>query len=186
MTPHSYEIGGIGPAGGYIFYDCDADNTKEDPDGADNLKSDVCGWKYLEAASADETGSYIWGGNWRSNTVGTSAAIGTGKANTDKVVATYGTQEPSKGSADYAALICKNKYSTYKGKIYTDWFLPSKYELKVLYNIFIQKKIGNLKSETYLTSTEANGAVIAANLYTDLLVPVRKDSKYHIRAIRAF
>ncbi|MBR2281558.1 MAG: hypothetical protein IJ863_02930, partial [Spirochaetales bacterium] len=43
-------IGSYGPAGGRVFYDCDADNTEEDPDGEDNLKSDVCGWRYLEAA----------------------------------------------------------------------------------------------------------------------------------------
>lgn len=42
-----------GPAGGYVFYDCDADNTIEDPDGADNLLSTTCGWRYLEAAPAD-------------------------------------------------------------------------------------------------------------------------------------
>ncbi len=43
----------IGPAGGYIFYDVDADNTAEDPDGRDNLLSTVSGWRYLEAAPSD-------------------------------------------------------------------------------------------------------------------------------------
>ena len=43
----------IGPSGGYIFYDCDADNTEEDPDGPDDLMSSVCGWRYLEAAPSD-------------------------------------------------------------------------------------------------------------------------------------
>lgn len=42
-----------GPAGGYVFYDVDADNTVEDPDGADNLLSTTCGWRYLEAAPND-------------------------------------------------------------------------------------------------------------------------------------
>ena len=40
----------IGPAGGYIFYDCDADN---DTGNADGLVSTEVGWRYLEAAPAD-------------------------------------------------------------------------------------------------------------------------------------
>lgn len=46
---------GKGPAGGYVFYDCDADN---DPNinggrGKDNLMSSECEWRFLEAAPAD-------------------------------------------------------------------------------------------------------------------------------------
>ena len=40
----------IGPAGGYVFYDCDADN---DTGNADGLISSECGWRYLEAAPND-------------------------------------------------------------------------------------------------------------------------------------
>ena len=39
-----------GPAGGYVFYDCDADN---DTGNADGLISSECGWRYLEAAPND-------------------------------------------------------------------------------------------------------------------------------------
>ncbi len=44
-----------GPAGGYVFYDCDADNDSSvnDGRGEDNLMSSECGWRYLEAAPAD-------------------------------------------------------------------------------------------------------------------------------------
>ena len=46
---------GRGPAGGYVFYDCDADNDSSinDGRGEDNLMSSECGWRYLEAAPAD-------------------------------------------------------------------------------------------------------------------------------------
>lgn len=44
-----------GPSGGYVFYDCDADNDSSvnDGRGKDNLMSSECGWRYLEAAPAD-------------------------------------------------------------------------------------------------------------------------------------
>lgn len=45
-----YQIGDTGPAGGLIFYDCDADNDKGNEDG---LRSSNCGWRYLEAARSD-------------------------------------------------------------------------------------------------------------------------------------
>ncbi len=45
-----YKIGDTGPAGGVIFYDCDADN---DNGNADGLSSLTCSWRYLEAAPAD-------------------------------------------------------------------------------------------------------------------------------------
>ncbi len=43
-------IGKTGPAGGIIFYDCDADN---DSGNYDDLISSECGWRYLEAAPLD-------------------------------------------------------------------------------------------------------------------------------------
>ena len=43
-----YEVGGFGPAGGLICYDCDADNSSGNKDG---LISSECGWRFLEAST---------------------------------------------------------------------------------------------------------------------------------------
>lgn len=43
-------VGLLGPAGGYVFYDCDADNKTGNSDG---LISSECGWRFLEVAPND-------------------------------------------------------------------------------------------------------------------------------------
>ena len=50
LDRNRYNVGGIGPAGGIVFYDCDADN---DNGNADGLISSECGWRFLESAPAD-------------------------------------------------------------------------------------------------------------------------------------
>jgi len=97
-------VGGPGPAGGTIFYD-------------KGSYSD--GWRYLEAWTTDESGSYHWK---TSNTItgGTSIALGTGYSNT--YTAMSGTDHPAAEQA---------RNATYGG--YTDWFLPSKDEMVQMY-----------------------------------------------------
>jgi len=51
-------------------------------------------------------------------TIGTSTAIGYGKANTDSIIS-------HQGAGSYAASLCK----AYNGGGYSDWYLPSKAEL---------------------------------------------------------
>lgn len=130
VTMRVYEIGETGPAGGIVFYD-------------KGSYSD--GWRYLEAAPSDidVSGDYthVWGG------YGTSVG-GTGTANTQAIVAAYGTSDPYNHTGNYAARLC-DLYS-YGG--YDDWFLPSKDELNQMY---VQKGgIGGFASDYYLSSSE--------------------------------
>lgn len=133
----SFTATSTGPAGGYIFYDCDADNTESDPEGPDNLISSDCGWRFLESAKEDFKrcmfGYYVPKGT--SEIVGTETAIGTGKSNTEKLVAFMDingnaySDSSGTSTAEYAAKKCLD-YS-YGG--YEDWFLPSKDELCEMY-----------------------------------------------------
>ena len=162
-----YTIGGIGPAGGYIFYDCDADNTEVDA-GEDNLHSAICGWRFLEAAPTDLKGDYYIFGFYREGSsnavVGTSAKIGKGLENTEKLVKAMGEEEAFSSDtggtkAIYAAVACYDYVSIYHGTAFDDWFLPSKGELNQMY-INLRKNDDKDKSKyafnaaRYWSSTE--------------------------------
>ncbi|MCP4131735.1 MAG: InlB B-repeat-containing protein [bacterium] len=95
-----YLVGDVGPAGGHIFF------VKDE-------YSD--GWRYLEAAPAStEWTDLAWGG-YNTRLGGTSAEVGTGKANTEFIVNALGI------GGNYAALACY--LLVVNG--YNDWFLPS-------------------------------------------------------------
>ncbi len=72
--------------------------------------------------------------------IGTTDGIGAGKTNTDTIIAAFGS-----GSAAYAA-------RNYNGGGYTDWYLPSKYELNLLY--LHKGVLGGLWGYGYWSSTE--------------------------------
>ena len=150
----------VGPAGGYIFYDCNADNTESDPDGPDNLISSDCGWRFLESAKEDFErcmfGYYVPNGT--SEIVGTETAIGTGKSNTEKLVAFMDingkaySDSSGTSTAEYAAKKCLD-YS-YGG--YDDWFLPSLKELDQMYINLKKNGLGSFKEYGYDNSNSLN------------------------------
>lgn len=138
-----YEVGDIGPAGGYIFYDCDADNNDEnDGAGPDGLMSSKCGWRYLEAMKNDLTAK-AWGDTTTTD-FGTKYGIGEGKRNTDCL-----QRLPED---------CFPRITRYvSGKTidgYSDWFIPSRYELNLMYVNLHKKGLGNFRNENYWTSSE--------------------------------
>jgi len=120
-TSRQYFIGDEGPAGGIVFFDKGEFSN---------------GWRYLEAAPARTESKAEWGAHGQD--VATSTAIGTGKKNTELIVAHL----RQRGEIARAAQLCAGmEYGGYK-----DWFLPSKDELYLMYKNLRQKGLGNFKT----------------------------------------
>ena len=157
-----YAVGDVGPAGGMIFY------VNDNPA--------ITAWKYLEAAPTDD-GDYIYAKNY--TLIGYQAqgtSIGTGQANTEKIVTTLGND------FTYAAKVCAEKVLSG----YDDWFLPSKDELNLMY---INKIIigGFSTTSFYWSSTENFEFYGWAQRFSDgSQGSTGKDTILRVRAIRSF
>ena len=120
-----YQISSTGPAGGIVFYITNG------------------GFNGLEAAPVDQSNGIIWGCYGIDIAGAYGTAVGTGNVNTAAIV--NGSREPNfaaKVAADY----------TYNG--YSDWFLPSKDELDLLYQQ--RNVVGGFTSNSYWSSTESD------------------------------
>lgn len=140
-----YEVGYTGPTGGIIFYDCDADNTEDDPDGPDNLISSECGWRYIEASDGRVEKCYL-GYKPSGSSAKTSSDIGKGLDNTLSIVEEIGKRSVwystrSQGyTSSYAAKNCLDYEVVLEdGTIVDDWFLPSEDELRAMIEVFHPK-----------------------------------------------
>lgn len=141
----------------------------------------------LVCAESDQS-TYI---GWRVSTMlfvgGTSTAVGTGQANTTAIVEKQGSGWLS---GDYAAKLC------YKLELndYTDWFLPSKEELKLMYENLYLQGLGNFKANTiYWSSSEISFDSVWGQGFggydddgTRYLDKYSNISYHYVRAIRAF
>lgn len=163
-APTTYKIGDTGPAGGIVFYD--KGNNSD-------------GWRYLEAASKSAETKAQWG--MYGSTVGrTKTEVGTGKANTDFIMRAMQDREES-GRAVQIARQCKQGG-------YSDWFLPSKVELNLMYWNVKQKGLGGFKDEWYWSSSEYDYSNYTwAQRFSDGSQDYSyKSPTYVVRAVRAF
>nr|MDA8410381.1 hypothetical protein [Treponema sp.] len=155
------KVGDTGPAGGFIFYD----------------KGEASeGWRYLEAAPRDQsTGIQWYNGSYIDIETGT--AVGRGKANTESIIA-------AQGSGNYAAALCKNL--SLNG--FSDWFLPSKDELDLMYKNLTKAGLGGF-GEGWLWSSSQSGVIYGAwdQRYSDGVQDGgNKVIECSVRAVRAF
>jgi hypothetical protein len=129
----------------------------------------------LIAAPSDQSTSIYWHSSDTGITGATGTGIGTGNTNTNAIVAFYGTEVN-------AAKIC---YDLDLGG-YTDWFLPSKDELNILYSN--QVLIGGFIWNAHWSSSEwaVNGAWCKYFNASGNSFPSQKSAVMAVRAVRVF
>jgi hypothetical protein len=156
--PAAFTIGQV-YGGGIIFY---VDGT---------------GQHGLIAAPSDQSIGLKWFNSGSIVTNATGLAIGTGAANTTTIITVQ-------GNGLYAASLCRLFYN---GGGFSDWYLPSLFELNQLY---LQKNVvGGFYSNYYWSSSEMNTSYSwainfgspGANQFSEL-----KGNSNYVRAIRSF
>jgi hypothetical protein len=135
----------------------------------------------LIAATVDQSAGIRWYGGSNTNTRARADGIGAGLKNTAIIIANQG---PVDGNA-FAATVC-NEYSvTVGGVTYGDWYLPSKYELNLLY--IERATVGNFSTSFYWSSTEGdNSYAWKHNFNYGNQSLGAKYNPYYVRAVRAF
>ena len=131
-------MGDTGPGGGIVFYDAGS----------------VQSWgRYLEAAPVGDEDQLTWatGGNQMADlNAAAGTEIGTGEQNTADIVAQSGNV-----AATSAAVYCSELVSGGQ----SDWFLPSKDELNLMYTNLhsASTPLGGFSSAFYWSSSEYVG-----------------------------
>jgi hypothetical protein len=156
-------VGQNGPGGGIVFF------NKGNTNG---------GWQYLESATSDQSTSTQWG-CFGTSIPGTQRIVGSGEANTNLIVAGC-------SDASFASKLCDNLILGGQ----SDWFLPSRDELNLMYKNMHLNSQGNFNTSTsYWSSSEYDYAsawnfpfyVGVANYDGNA-----KSNSYYVRAVRAF
>ena len=136
----------------------------------------------LIASTADQSPGIRWDASYTVITRAESDGINGGQSNTAIII----SNEASVDGNQFAATMC-NAYSSVMGGItYGNWYLPSKYELNLLY---LQKTlVGGFAAAEYWSSTEqGNGGANNQNFGTGAqTVSSKSTATIRVRAIRSF
>jgi uncharacterized repeat protein (TIGR02543 family) len=177
-----YVLRDIGPAGGYIFYDkgsyykADFTIVKAAGNGTVPITPTYSDWRYLEAAPSDQSAGTEWGCYGVSISGADGTAVGTGEQNTSDI-------ETGCTTSDLAADVCANL--SLGG--YSDWFLPSKDELNLMYENLEVFGIGGFAVNYYWSSSEYDaGYAWGQYFYNGGQYDYYKYNTYRVRAVRAF
>jgi hypothetical protein len=140
------------------------------------------GWRYLEAAPNDQSADITWGCSGTS-IPGTQFSLGSGEANTSSIVARC-------KEFSYAAKLCSDL--TIGGQ--SDWFLPSRDEVNLMYKNLHLNGMGNFiatifdgSAEFYWTSSQGDSDFACFYTFFNGDAPFSfKYSRNLVRAIRAY
>lgn len=145
---------------------------------------DASGCHGLISATADQSTGIIWG-DVGVKTYSNGNGVGNGHGNSSAILNTTST------ATNYAAQVCYNTDILTQG--YLDWYLPSGYELNLMYhnigpgNKLSLGNIGSFSSNRYWSSTEHSENVAwYKNFKTGLYDGDTKSAIYSVRAIRFF
>ena len=145
---------------------------------------DATGCHGLIAAPSNQSTGIQWYNGSYSVTNAVRDGIGAGEFNTERIIANQLT-------GAYAAQICANYQG---GTAYGDWYLPSKYELNLMYenigqgNALGLGNVGNFASSYYWSSTENNNINAWYQNFTNGIQSTQfnKIAPSYVRAVRAF
>ena len=166
QTKKIYSIGETGPAGGIIIY--------QNPVSGSN-------WNYLEAAPIDANGLYPWTSGFTQTGI-TDLEIGAGFSNTNDIVFQNGP------GSNYAAGAANNW--VFAG--FSDWYLPSMKELKLIKELMYDQGQGSLMQEgTYWSSSEdsnypQNAWSVKMTSGLNQIITQGKNINNRVRPIRRF
>jgi hypothetical protein len=154
-------VGQRGQGGGWVFFD------KGNSDG---------GWRYLEAAPTDQSSNTIWGCYDR-KIVGTQSIVGSGKNNTEILVAL---------ACNDTVISAPQLSNNLELGEQNDWFLPSIDEFKLMFlNLHLNNQ-GNF-SETHYWSSSGNAASPWSFIFNYGIAETNpKFFTNSVRAVRAF
>ena len=135
---------------------------------------DETGKHGLIAATSDQSTGIQWYNGSYTTTNAVRDGVYAGQYNTERIITNQGT-------GSYAAQLCAN----YQGGNYGDWYLPSKYELNLMY---LQKAtIGGFASDRYWSSTEYNNDDAWIQFFFNgFQNTFSKNFTFYVRAVRAF
>jgi hypothetical protein len=160
-----YKITELGPAGGVVLFD-----TGDYSDDS----------RYLEVAPA-KTERFLQWGSFQTLADATSQSLGDGKINTSKIIAAH----KSVDERDYAARYC----DTLIVGSFSDWYLPSKAELDLLYWQLSIQGLGDFKGVGfgYWSSTEYDESQAwGQGFHEGVQGRIDKTEQFLVRAIRSF
>lgn len=143
---------------------------------------DASGQHGLIAATTDQSTAVQWFPGAYVSTTAFASSVGGGDGNTSLIVFNH-------GAGTYAAVLC---YDLNTGG-FDDWYLPSKYELSLMYNNIGQGNllglgnVGGFANMYYWSSTEYLSNLSWMVDFTDGDIGYgNKLNNYYLRAIRAF